>query len=203
MTTALGRRLTIAHRQAQLEIGRQTVNQLHGVWPLLDVERLDATTERWITAASSIIDQQRAASSQLAGAYMRAFRQTELGGTAPLALLAGPAPADAVATSLLVTGPVSIKSALSRGVLIARAIDVAEASSSAAGMRHALDGGRDTVTATSVADQRARGWSRQTSGNACQFCEMLAGRGAVYTEATSDFQSHDGCSCTAEPVYGN
>jgi hypothetical protein len=37
--------------------------------------------------------------------------------------------------------------------------------------------------------------------HACDFCEMLADRGAVYGEASADFEAHDHCSCSAEPVF--
>jgi hypothetical protein len=40
-----------------------------------------------------------------------------------------------------------------------------------------------------------------TSGNACDFCSMLADRGAVYGEASAEFEAHDHCSCSAQPVY--
>lgn len=59
---------------------------------------------------------------------------------------------------------------------------------------------RQTVTASSVADPQARGWQRAGAGE-CDFCAMLLGRGAVYTEATADFQSHDHCRCQAEPAF--
>lgn len=60
--------------------------------------------------------------------------------------------------------------------------------------------GRDTVTVSSVRDPRARGWQREGAGE-CEFCQMLIDRGAVYTEATADFQSHDHCQCAAVPVF--
>lgn len=72
-----------------------------------------------------------------------------------------------------------------------------------------LDGGvqrivanayRDTITAASVQDKAARGWARQGVGE-CEFCQMLIGRGAVYTEATADFESHDRCHCIAVPQF--
>lgn len=47
------------------------------------------------------------------------------------------------------------------------------------------------------------GWRRVTSDNPCDFCAMLAAQGAVYNaEETADFEAHDNCSCTAEPVWG-
>lgn len=46
------------------------------------------------------------------------------------------------------------------------------------------------------------GWRRVSSGSGCSFCAMLESRGAVYRrERSARFQAHDGCSCTAEPVW--
>lgn len=59
---------------------------------------------------------------------------------------------------------------------------------------------RFTVMSSSVADRGARGWQRAGTGN-CDFCRMLIGRGAVYTEATADFDSHDRCGCIGVPAF--
>jgi hypothetical protein len=59
---------------------------------------------------------------------------------------------------------------------------------------------RQTVTGSSVADPQARGWQRTGAGD-CDFCAMLIGRGAVYTEASVDFPAHDHCNCGAEPAW--
>lgn len=60
---------------------------------------------------------------------------------------------------------------------------------------------RYTIAGSSVADPAARGWSRVGDGSTCEFCAMLIGRGAVYTEATADFTSHDHCGCSAAPAW--
>jgi len=60
---------------------------------------------------------------------------------------------------------------------------------------------RQSVTGSSVADPRARGWQRVGSGASCEFCSMLIGRGEVYSEASADFLTHDHCNCGAEPVF--
>lgn len=60
---------------------------------------------------------------------------------------------------------------------------------------------RLTVTNSSVEDPSARGWTRIGDGNSCQFCSMLLGRGAVYSEASADFQAHDHCGCSAAPAF--
>jgi hypothetical protein len=59
---------------------------------------------------------------------------------------------------------------------------------------------RLTVTESSIADPGALGWERVGSGE-CDFCRMLIGRGAVYSEATADFASHDHCRCSAVPAF--
>jgi hypothetical protein len=59
---------------------------------------------------------------------------------------------------------------------------------------------RLTITQSSIQDPGARGWQRVGVGE-CDFCQMLLGRGAVYTEATADFASHDHCNCAAEPAF--
>ena len=59
---------------------------------------------------------------------------------------------------------------------------------------------RLTVSASSIADPSARGWKRVGAGQ-CDFCRLLIGRGAVYTEATADFPSHDHCNCSPAPEW--
>lgn len=59
---------------------------------------------------------------------------------------------------------------------------------------------RMTVSGSSVADPSARGWKRVGAGE-CEFCRMLIGRGAVYTEASVDFPAHDHCNCAAAPAW--
>lgn len=67
--------------------------------------------------------------------------------------------------------------------------------------RRIADHARYTVARNSVEDKAARGWKRVGEGSSCEFCSMLLGRGAVYTEATADFRSHDHCDCSAAPAW--
>jgi hypothetical protein len=59
---------------------------------------------------------------------------------------------------------------------------------------------RDTITEASIEDPAAQGWQRESSGG-CPFCEMLAGRGEVYSEQGADFAAHDHCGCVAVPAF--
>ena len=67
--------------------------------------------------------------------------------------------------------------------------------------RHTLDGGRGALIGRSRLDEDARGWARVSDGSPCAFCAMLVGRGAVYSEATAGFRSHDGCGCGVRVVF--
>lgn len=66
--------------------------------------------------------------------------------------------------------------------------------------RMALQAGRDTIVGSTRADPQADGWYR-ISGGGCDFCDFLAGRGAVYREATVDFAAHDRCRCGVAPSW--
>lgn len=198
--TSEGASLTEAHRLAQARLGAQTVRDLRAVWDVLDLTDLAGTTDTWLRSATGIVIGQSSASAELAADYLTLFRSVEIGGraTIPPLELADPT---AIAQSLTVTGPVSIKKAAAAGIRPSVAGPIAQNRSAAAGMRHALNGGRRTIVDHVRSDPDARGWRRVTSGKACDFCRMLADRGAVYGEGTSHFAAHDACSCSAEPSY--
>ena len=195
-------RLTEAHRLAQSRLAARTVVQMASAWPLLDPENLDRTTERWLAVTVPMVRAQRITSARLAANYLAAFRMLELGSTAQLTpVLAETMPTEAIATSLVVTGPVAVKTHMRISPIIAKAMDIGNASAAGAAMRHTLGGGRQTITDTVAADPKAFGWARATSGRTCHFCAMLASRGPVFSEDSVHFDAHDHCSCTAEPVY--
>lgn len=60
---------------------------------------------------------------------------------------------------------------------------------------------RLTVSGSSIEDPAARGWYRIGAGSSCEFCVMLIDRGAVYSESSVDFASHDHCNCGASPAW--
>jgi hypothetical protein len=201
--TTAGAALTEAHRLAQSRLGAQTVRALRAIFPLLDPEDLDGTFQRWLTGVIPLVRSQHNLSARLAAAYLTTFRTLELGPDVEpfVPVLAADITEEAVQTSMLVTGPVSIRSNLAKAVPLVRALSLAEANSARSGMRHAMNGGRDTIQGSVKADSEAFGYARTTSGKACAFCAMLASRGPVYSTDTVDFHAHDGCHCGSEPIY--
>lgn len=67
--------------------------------------------------------------------------------------------------------------------------------------RRIADHARYTIARNSTEDRAARGWKRVGDGKSCPFCSLLLSRGAVYTEVTADFESHDHCGCSAAPAW--
>lgn len=198
--TTIGAQLTEAHRLAQTRLGAQSVVTVARMWDLLDGQDLDGSFDRWLAAVTPVVSAQRTISTQLASQYLSLFRAVEAGGAAP-SLVYAPALDQSFSTSMLVTGPVAAKQAISRGVPLDVAMGTAQGRAAASAMRHVLNGGRETLLSSIDADRQALGWARVTSGAPCGFCAMLASRGGVYRDATVDFQAHDHCSCTVEPIY--
>lgn len=189
-----------AHRLAQLKLGARVVALMRAAFRLLDPEDLDATFADWLVTVEPIIANGRRLSAGIANAYLLEVRRQTVGFDGTFEpMLASTIDPRALRTSLLVTGPLSIKNAMTRGVQLGHAVDIAGARTAAAGMRHALDGGRETILESVRRDDRAIGWRRIASGKACQFCASL--EGAITGEAAAGFEAHDGCSCSAEPVY--
>lgn len=200
MSTAT-KQLTQAFRAQQLHLRAVTVRDLLTLWPALDPARLDSTYPAWAQAVTVLTQANRAASAASAAQYLTAFRLLKRVEGAPAPVLETVAPAEQVASSLLVTSVVAVKKSMLAGQPLDKAMSNAFVQSSGAVSRLVLDGGRQTVLSSLKVDHRAHGWQRETSGRACDFCQMLAGRGAVYSADSGDFPAHDHCSCTAEPVY--
>jgi hypothetical protein len=205
--TAVARRLTEAHRLAQLGIASSVTASVSGAWELLDIDDLDASTDAWLSVVSQLVQGAHTRSAGVASRYLSAFRAVEAPDAVPFDPVVPDGLVDArVTASMLVTGPIAVKSRLSAGMRDEQAMMFARLQNAGASMRLALDGGRDTIVDTTRADPAARGYERVTSGNACDWCVMLAGRGAVYHSAESAGDGdawHDHCGCSAEPVYGN
>lgn len=108
----------------------------------------------------------------------------------------------AARTSLIVTGPVGIKTKIRRAQTPDQAARVALVEASGAASRQIFEGGRKAMLTVIDRDDVALGWARVTDSDPCYFCAMLASRGPVYgSRRQAGFEAHDHCGCTAEPVF--
>lgn len=199
MTTA--RDLTQRHRAQQLLLRRATVVQMERLWPALDWARLDATYPAFAVSVAVLVEQNRRTAAGLAASYLRAFRKASGVPGEVKPVFAQPLIVDQFAISLRTTSLAAVKTSAAAGVPEAAAMQNALTQTSGSMARLVLNAGRETVTGTLRNDPRARGYQRVLGGGGCDFCQMLAGRGAVYSADTVGFEAHDHCGCSAEPVY--
>lgn len=199
MVTA--RHLTRVHRSQQLLLRQATVRQMQSLWPALDWSRLDATYPAFAVQVARLVQANRNTSAGLAASYLRAFRKATGVPGEVKPVFAQPLIVDQFATSLRVTSVVAAKTAAGNGVAADVAMANALTQTSGSMARLVLNAGRSTVLDTVAADPRAVGYQRVLGGGGCEFCQMLAGRGAVYGADSADFEAHDHCGCSAEPVY--
>jgi hypothetical protein len=200
MSLSQVRRLTQQHRKAQLALRAGTLRDLLRLWPAFDINEIDKTWPALEEALVVLIGARGRASAGLASAYYRGTREMmEASGTAT-PRLALPSEARAVA-GLRIVGPYNAKHQLSLGREASVVAKNTLVNISGETTRHVLNAGRVTVDASVMADKQALGWRRVTSGDACEFCEMLAGRGLVYKQATVDFEAHAHCACFPEPGF--
>ena len=196
--TAAGAVLTEQHRQGQLRIRAAALQDFMRLWPLWEGD--DRSFDRLVAATVPLIGGYHRLSSSFAADYYQAFRRAERARADATPVLATLDRAR-VTAGLVVTGRIMTRKALAAGQSPQAAMQTALVRTSGNVTRHVLTGGRDTVILSTAEDRAARGWERVTGGNACEFCEMLASRGAVYSADTGDFQAHDHCACGAAPAY--
>lgn len=190
--------ITLRYQRDSLALRNAVVAALLRVWPALDPERLDETFPGWAAAVAQIVASGRRGAAGIASEYVRQLRASQgLPGEIPPVQPRG-LPVGVLASSLGVTGPVAIKKAMTRGVPIAKAVEDAFVLSTASATRHVLDAGREYVIEASAQDRRAVGWRWVSDGRPCKWCDQFAGQ---EFPATREFKSHDGCGCSAEPVY--
>lgn len=193
--------LTEGYRRANQALRAATLRDFLRLWPVLDPARMDETFPAWALSTRTLIARDRARAAGLAAGYLKATRLSSGVAGEATVVLSSTMPAAQVETSLSVTARAGYYTALRYGRTPEQARQVALVRSAGAVSRLVLGGGRDTVQASLRADRKGRGWQRVTSAKACDFCVMLAGRGAVYSADTANFSAHDHCSCTVRPVY--
>ena len=194
--TAAGSLLTRAHRQRQLQLRALVVRHLLTLWPLWRVDDADSFA-RFVAALVPLIEARRHDSAALAAAYYQGFRVAEGARGPSEPRVVATVDRRKVVTSLYVTGEVAAQRALRNGQKPDTAKATALVTLSGAVARHVLDGGRETLRASVLADPSAHGWQRVTSASPCNFCAELAAQPA----GDGEFASHDHCACAAEPVY--
>jgi len=201
-TTRAAAQLSTSHRAAQLAVRARSVRGLISLWKMVDPENLSGTVDTFIEAATLLAVQGQQESASEAVRYFRSFRRAE-GLTNDVRLMPAPRPAlRAIAADLRGAALKGILDARRAGRTLLAAGQDGLVRVTGAMVKQVLAGGRMTIINGVDSDRRAVGWVRATTGDPCTFCRLLASRGAVYkSERSAEFEAHDACACTPEPLY--
>ena len=208
--TAEGKKLARNYRTQALAVRARSMQEIMDLFPLLNLEDLDKTQTRWLRANMSAIDRGRLSAATLAARFSRRFAAVETGQALGPALTPITAQDRRKLARSLLYVPTRVKMGMTRGETVQQAGNVALSLSVSKAATAVSAAETDTLASivqgtnpTMSAQQYPRGWRRVASADACDFCTMLASRGAVYSATTVDFYmaKHQTCACTVECIY--
>lgn len=197
--------LNDAYRAAQGRAAAQGAGQvLLAFREIIQANDLDGSFAAYGATAVPLIQSAHQGASLLGAGYYAAHRiASGMPDTGPEAVLAAPLDVNQILSALITTGQAAVKLALGNGSEMDQALLIAQSRTAGAVFRLVANGARFTVANTAEADPDCQRWRRVTDGSPCKFCQMLAGRGAVYLDRDTAVGRayHDRCGCYAEPVY--
>jgi len=191
--------ITQAHRRALAVATRLVTGQIQTATRRADLDDIDSWWQREAPSIERAVRRGFESSAALGARYMRLHAAEE--GVTVVPVRADP-DQQQIATSLHVTGPVAFKTHMRASGNDLASLRTMTSRITASAQRLTLAGDRHTIMDT-IRSSRGRiaGYRRVTSGGACAFCLMLASRGGVYSRRGVDFQAHDSCGCSPEPLY--
>jgi hypothetical protein len=209
MPAAEQRRLAEQYQAEQRVVASTTARDI--VTMLLALLALDDPDGSWRTlkvALKAIVRDRRSQSARLTGPYYQRIRaeagvRGEIEPAQPRELVER-----RLDEALDGAGLFVYRQAVRLGVPPAEARDRAGVTLTGTATRLVLEGGRDVMERTVLADEDALGWARVSDGDPCSWCAMLCSRGAVYKSAITagdvryggeKYHDHDGCQ--AIPIF--
>ncbi|MBC7593720.1 MAG: hypothetical protein H7288_07265 [Kineosporiaceae bacterium] len=170
-----------------------------------------SAADRWLDLSVPVLARARRQSAMLGQGYYKADRRLNNPGSATISL--PPVPAldpKILTTSLWVTGAQPYVDAERSVDDILSPERINQITGAVA--RQTMSGGREAVDTARQVDPIAFGYYRETDGDPCYFCAVLASRGVVYKDDSFDesdprFEGegkakvHDECACFNRPAY--
>lgn len=185
-------RSDVQELRAEYEAIRGLVERdLRELWGSLDLSRPEAARDVLLQVVPALVDSYGDAAATVAAEWYDDMRAAE-GVRGRFRALPQPSPYQDAAEG-------TVRRAA--GALFTDSPEPALAALAAKAPKYALAAGRQTVITSSERDPDSRGWKRVTRAGSCKFCQMLAGRGGVYTKGSVHFASHDDCNCASAPVW--
>lgn len=187
--------VTSEYRRGQLALRAQMIRDSHRLWRAWRGTS-SAEWKRMVALAVPVIQARHETSARTSARYFETVSAVETG-RRQHAEVGPPLPERLVEATLALTALTSVYNARQRGLSLEAAKQVGFTRFAGATSRLALNGGRDAIVASVAGSRAATGYSRITSGGACDFCMGWAGK----TIEGDDFESHDHCGCVAAPAF--
>lgn len=203
LTTA-GSRLTNAHAAVQEEIGLEIEAEVLGLWRDVFDPSLRTSGRVFAGLAAGVAEEAFRQSQGAAGAYLRAFTETEVD-RALSGVSEAPWRPEWAERKFLTDGLDELERLIGNGWTLEGAVESAGSRVAGAAQNTALAGGRNMIVDTTYDSDVFTGWRRVVrhvgQDGPCSFCRMLADNGAVYSERSVRFAAHNRCYCVAEPAF--
>jgi len=211
VATALARDL----RADQIALADRVTQEMLLVFGALNFKAIDLSAPGFIEAAIAVAARgHRAGSGVGADMYLSMRRQAGVAG--PFQPVLPEFDAAQLRRDLTVLGPIAAKKLMADGVMIPDAAQRVFTMTAGRVSKNALAGVRDTISGSTVQDDEAVAYARQTSSGACDFCIRMAENtyrsafSAIYSSgrrkrnrkaqpAGSTF--HDHCRCTLVTLF--
>lgn len=192
------------HMARQVRDVEQLQVLLDALWRrTMDPADIEGSFQRFAAGADALIKASRSRGELSAQQYYEAVRAYS-GYLDDLPTVAEqPGQSRANRAALHATSVAKAKTAIANGTPPVEALDLARAAMLAAAKRRVLDAPRKRLIALTDSDPASRRWARVSDGKPCSFCAMLVSRGPVYSSLSGKFDAHDGCGCSARPVFRN
>lgn len=189
-----------AFRAANLALSGEVEADLARFWKFLDLSKPDAATNALLNYVPLLVQRYGEVAATLAADWFEELRGEAV--EAGVVQAVSRAKSFTVVAADPVSAAVSAKAVKSAaGYLWTPDPERALVAVTRTSQRHVLQAGRDTITQNAGRDRTARGWKRYVRSGGCKFCQMLAGKGGVFTERSSHFAAHDDCNCVSAPVW--
>lgn len=214
--------LTRAFRASEIAASAAAASLVRDAWNItVKPGDIQGTATKWLVLATAIIVRYRAQSAAAGAIYYTLMRGLEIP-DAPKFDVPKPSLMEIkfLQSSLWAMGPAQLLKAKEQispdekdpNFPIKLAMVGTSKALEATTIRHVQNGGRNTIDQARNADPVAVGYYRETDGDPCYFCAMLASRLGVYKEDSFDqsdarFEGegkakvHDQCACHNRPLF--
>lgn len=187
--------LVAEFRQLNADLSSLAVKDMEAFMARLDVGDVAAARDALAEFTTALVDTYGKPAALLAAQFYDDMRAESPNATGRFrAIMADPASADEVMGTVRwavdpLVGGVPDKAAVTERM-------------SGAVQRYVTGAGRDTIDTNTRRDRSRPTFARVPHGaKPCDFCLMIASRGAVYSEQGANSHYHDHCSCVPTPMW--